>query len=383
MRASTRGSALIIVLVTLLFTAMALVAFLDRASNDLLVEAHAKVANRLRIDAYSALEVTMAVLEDFRTAGGGLHSPSEGWTDPLHWAGWAPADGTTVEVAFEDESSKIPLIHTDSNALISLFEYWQLSQADAERLADGLLSWMMRDYISSTGASPDYERGAIPYAVPQRPLRSYAELAAIDPANKMLYDDAGRPNELWWRFVKDFSLFNFKQPNVNGANADLLGGVAQLTADQRAAIDGYINGTGASPLGKHWFNAAGDLAGVVGSQGNTSAFGTTIEALRILVTVHQGSSSLRLSVVAAPAGGASTVQTTATDVRKGTSTGATGETTVANGLNTTPTQSNTTATPGQAAVASTAPANLRYPFTILEILENDEILTPPPPPPSI
>lgn len=84
---SRRGSIIVLVMVTLLFTAAALVTFLDKAETDLLVDARAAQAARLRPDAYSALEVTLAVLQDFRQADGNqLRAPTEGWADPL--GGW-------------------------------------------------------------------------------------------------------------------------------------------------------------------------------------------------------------------------------------------------------------------------------------------------------
>ena len=57
---------MVIVLVTLLFTTIALVAFVEKASDDLLVEAREAASRRLRQEAYSALEVTLCVLEEFR-----------------------------------------------------------------------------------------------------------------------------------------------------------------------------------------------------------------------------------------------------------------------------------------------------------------------------
>jgi len=99
---------LVIVMVTLLFATFALIAFIEKATNDLLVEQREAETKRLRMEAYSALEVTLAVLEDFRQVGNGLHSPAEGWNDPLTFAGYTPTEDRTVEVAFEDESGKIP-----------------------------------------------------------------------------------------------------------------------------------------------------------------------------------------------------------------------------------------------------------------------------------
>ena len=223
-----RGSILVIVLVTLLFAATALVAFLDRAGTDLLVEARASVADRLRADAYSSLEVTLAVLEDFRQADNGLHSPSEGWADPLGWAAWTPADGNSVEVSFQDESAKIPLIHADASMLANMFQAWNMQQSDAQHLADVLMAWMQQNYIPSSGLAPDYEQSATPYDPPLRPLRSFGELAAIDYARDVFYDENGRLNDKWWRFYNDFSIFDFPHPNINGANSDILAGLGPV-----------------------------------------------------------------------------------------------------------------------------------------------------------
>jgi general secretion pathway protein K len=380
-----RGSILVIVMVTLVFTVAALVAFLDKAGNDLLVESRRRVADRLRMDAYSALEVSLAVLEDFRLAdNNALRTPNEGWSDPLTWADWAPQDGNPVEVSFEDESGKYPLAHVNQQVLNEVFQAWGMSQNDSQHLTDVLLAWMQKSYVPQTGLTPDYEQMAFPYDAPLRPMRSYNELAAIDYAKDLFYDENGRPNDLWWRFYKTFSLFNYRQPNINALNNDVLSGVGQFDDTAVQNISNYIAGTGdykaTSPLGKQWFQSATDVKGVVGSVGKVNAFGTTIAALRIFITVHDGASQFRLSVVVAPKGGATTVMTTATDVRNAASSANSGET-VANtgsaGTNSATSISSSSSVPTAAQTA--AAAMLHYPFTILEIRENDEILTPPPP----
>jgi general secretion pathway protein K len=382
--AGERGAILVVVMIMILFTAAALVVFLDKASNDLLVAARVATAERLRKDAYSSLEVTLAVLEDFIQADGGLHNAGEGWGDPLGWANWSPEDGNNVDVSFQDESAKLPLIRVNSNTLVNLFQYWKMSQVDAEHLADVLLGWMHRDYTPSTGTAPNYEQAAIAYDAPLRAMRSYGELAAIDFAKDVFYDADGRPNDLWWRFVNDFSLFNYQRPNINGATRDILAALGEFSDDQQRNLSNYMKGTGnyaaTNPLGAQWFLNTDQVTGVVGSEGDAAAFATTISALRVFITVHQGASQFRLSAVVAPLGGARTVETTATDVRIGTQNSTTGETNTGNGLSSAPAEQSTDVpTAAQTAAASTETTNLRYPFTILEIFENDQILTPPPP----
>jgi len=120
---------------------------------------------------------------------------------------------------------------------------------------------------------------------------------------------------------------------------------------------------------------------VLGPAGNPKVFGTTISALRIFVTVHDGSSQFRLEAVISPQGGASTVQTTATDRKKNTQSDNSGESGSQELLPGQIGQDVNNSVPTKAQISAAQSANLRFPFTILEIRENNEILTPPPPPP--
>lgn len=368
-----------IMLVTILFAAFALVAFIEKAGNDLIVEQHAAETRRLRAEAYSALEVTLAVLEDFRQVGNGLHSAADGWNDPLTFAGYTPTDGRTVDIAFEDESGKISLPRTDGPTLSRLFQSWDISQADADTLADALLGWMQRTHIYTSAIVPDYDQGDLPIVTPGRSLRSYSELAAIDKVRDVFYDADGRPTDLWYRFVDSVSLLSFARPNINGAKPGALLALGQFQPTQQQTINDYLAGTGTYETqgpGLPFQNAA-DSQRIAGPGGNAGAFATTISALRIRVTVHDGSSEFRLAAVICPPNGATTVQTTATSTRTDTSAGAAANPTQQRAQpNATQRNAATAARSGQAAQRS-----LNYPFTLLEIRENDEIPPPPPPPP--
>lgn len=371
-----RGSVLIIVMMTLVFATVALIAFMDKASNDLLVEHRDALARRLRMEAYSALEVTLAVLEDFRSTNNGLHGPAEGWNDPLTFAGYTPTEDRTVEISFEDESGKISLPHADAPLLSKLFQSWGVSPADGDMYADAMMGWMQREHVYSTGVSPDYEQLSIPYDPPARPLRSYSELAAIDKVREFFYDADGRPNDNWRKFVASVSLYNFARSNINGARPDTLTAVGQYDPTQQGAVMDFRNGTGPNQnQGPQVFHDTGQAAALLGPGGNINAFTTTISALRINVTVHEGRSLFKLSAVVAPPNGARVVQETATSQRVQTS-GSSGQTNAQRAG--APNTSQSTANSGNNASAN---QNLRYPFTLLEIRENDEIPPAPPPPP--
>src|SRR5882757_8633735 len=100
-RAGETGSVILIVIMTLIFASFALIVFMDKASNDLLVEKRDVETRRLRMEAYSALEVTLGVLADFSLVDSGLHSPAEGWGDPLAFAGYTPSNDRTIDISFE------------------------------------------------------------------------------------------------------------------------------------------------------------------------------------------------------------------------------------------------------------------------------------------
>ena len=359
-REPARGSVLVIVLVTLMFATFALVAFVEKAGDDLIVEAREAAAVRLRQEAYSALEVTLGVLEDFRLVNGALRSPAEGWADPLAFAGWEPQNGRTVEVVFEDESGKLSLPHVDLVTLQKLFHGWGMPQADADRLADAMFAWMRKDHVSASARQPDYEQGPLPYLAPQRSMRTYAELAAIDYAREVFFDEKGRPNELWQRFVSAISLLDFKETNLNGLNGPLLNDLGVIDISQQRQLDDFRNGRGAQARqGPGFFETPTDAAGILGAQ-TLAGYGTQISALRIHLTVKEGRSTFRLSVMVAPAaGGATLVQE---PVANSAATG-------------TPTAPPAAGKPGSGANSEgqAAAKKLNYPFTLLEIRENAEI----------
>ncbi len=281
---------------------------------------------------------------------------------------------------FEDETGKIPLPRADAVQLTALFTAWDLSASDAERLTDALLNWMKKDYVGTV--TPDYDTAIIPYAVPARALRSFSELAAIDVARDLLYDENGRPNDLWRRFVADVSLFNYPKPNLNSANSDLQIALGGLDPIQQEKLAQYLNGTGPyTRQGPGFLTSAGSALPIMGGQASTTAFDVQIRALRIHITVQDGRSVYRLNAVVAPAGGATTVQEAATNKPGTASASGTGSTAGSASASTTATTTNTTSTStaGGTSATTTTP-NLNYPFTLLEIRENDEPVPVAPPP---
>lgn len=366
----TRGSVLLIVLVTIVFATAALMLFLEKAGTDLIADVRVADAERLRMEAYSALETTVSVLEEFRRVSQGLHSPAEGWGDPLGFAGYIAGEGRTVTVVLEDESAKLPFSNTQRTTLIELFKTWELTDSDGERLADALLGWKSNEYVPAAAASPraeDYERADLPFLPPNRSLRTFGELAAIDVVRQMLYDETGRPNALWHKFVATFSLYKFNNPNINGGRTEALLGFDE---QQQQQIRDYLAGTGNyTSQGPGYFRSGQEILSVAGGQRPEGArFGTAIQAMRIIVTVREGPSSFELQAVIAPSNGATVIGPST--VNQANATSATSGTTTTSTVTQTSNSGTTTTTNGTSRTSSGSSTSLQYPFKLLEIREN-------------
>src|SRR3954465_7957853 len=101
-----RGSVIVVVLALVTMAAFLISRFVERTMTEMLVESRARIADRLRSDAHSALEATLAVLADYQTADNGLRAPAQGGGEPLAGLDLPSRVGTTVAVQFEDETGR-------------------------------------------------------------------------------------------------------------------------------------------------------------------------------------------------------------------------------------------------------------------------------------
>ncbi len=356
-----KASVLLIVLVTIAFASAALIAFMERADDDLIVPMRQTGANRMRGEAYAALETVLAVLVDFRAANNNnLRHPAEGWDDPLHfdWVNYTPANpNRTVTVTFEDESGKMSLPAAIANGngqnIANFFAFKGLPTEEATLLKDSFLAWTTTYTPTASGASDAtiYQQDTIPFTPPRRSLRSWEELRSIDGVKDYFYDSNGALTELGKRFIGAFSLYNFPSSNVNGGKPDTLAVLANLDIDQQRAVLDYLHGGGAGTasipnLG--YFTNAGQVGTLAGVLSPTAGLDVNITALRINVTVKEGLAVYTLSALVTWPGGATATAAPAPPAQA--------------------------TTPSNGTTVTTAPLttpNLQYPYTILDVTEND------------
>src|SRR3954471_10795910 len=126
-----RGSVIVVVLALITMAAFLINRFVERTMTEMLVESRARIADRLRSDAHSALEATLAVLADYQAADNGLRSPAQGWGQPLIGLDLPSRPGTTVEVQFEDETGRPSLPRLQAADLVTLGRFLGLKENDA------------------------------------------------------------------------------------------------------------------------------------------------------------------------------------------------------------------------------------------------------------
>ncbi|MBL9214838.1 MAG: general secretion pathway protein GspK [Opitutaceae bacterium] len=354
-RRPTAGSVILLVLVTVLLAAFLLTKFVSRAGTELLADARAGDQARLRREAYSALEVTLAVLADMRAIDNGLFSPAQGWDDPLAYAGYEPPEGTRIEVGFEDESGKISLPRADPVLLESIFGLLGVGAAEAEKATDALLVWTRTDYAPTSLDldGSNYERAELPHNAAHRPLRSYAELASVEVVRDLLFDENGRPNALAREFAANVSLYSFGQTNLNAASPAVLLAAGLVDGQVQALRDFRLRDRQGGGLG--FFRSAGDAAAVLGGNAPLQGLGAEIRALRVNVTVREGLASYRLSAVVAPPNGASVAEAAPEAAARAQANAATAG-----------------SAPSAAETAVPDIKKLDYPFKVLEIREDAE-----------
>ncbi len=354
-----RGSVILFVLGVILLTAFLLTRLIDRAGVELLAESKAASRTTLRDEAYSALQVTLAVLADVAANDGGLHSPQQGWDNPLAYAGYEPPAGLDITVSFEDETGKLPLGSINEAVLQNYLETVGASRAEAERLTDALLAWTKADYVPHTSeADPRvYENATLPYDPPQRALHSFQELRAVAVARDLFFDADGRWTDLGEKFRVDASLLPFTQINVNSARPAVLVALG-LDPARVTALAEELTPASAMPHDPKFYRTIAEAAATHGAELTQAGLSADVQWLRIRVTVRQGARVFNLEAVVQPGNAPAQAAATATTAAPAPTPPAPAATTTT-----------TTVTPVDPRPSTSK--RIDYPFRILELQEND------------
>lgn len=297
-----RGVVIVFVLGLITLTAFLLGQFVERSMTEMLVESRARQADRLRADAHSALEASLAVLADYQAIDDGLRSPAQGWGVPLEGRDLVVREGRTILVEVEDESGLISLPRLAGSELAELGRQFGLKEMEADRLAEAMLAWTRREHTSTRIETNlrNYESADPPHRPPGRPIASFDELAAIAGAREFFYTPEGRPTPLHEEFVRSVSLHSFPASNLNSARpATLL--LAGLDERQVRKILAYQSGRETRARGDPpYFRSVAEAQTLLGFPVSPDRFDTLARCLRVSVTVQEGGTSFQLVAVVSP-----------------------------------------------------------------------------------
>ena len=312
----------------------------------------------LRVLAYSYLETSLAVVNEIREIDRTLNSPTQGWGNPLHYAGIIPRDGYNVDIRIVDESGKIALATADEMVLRIIFEEMGIGLMEAEQLSDALLDWMdSDDLLRLNGAEEDYYASLNPpYKPPGKLIQSWNDLRLIKEYDKHFFDEEGIPNQNHQQFLGAVTLYNQGKVNVNAANGFVLRVLSRLEGWDQSYLETYLIGLdGERGTGDDGVIDSGDspyLNSLTGQKRNYSD--NRVQIMKITVTVSRGDASFMINTVVGwkgsnPAASAGSLSSDRRIIRGSGKTSGRG---------------------GMTAAQADIGAKLGYPFTIVRLTEN-------------
>ena len=140
-----RGSILLMVLVLIIIVSYVLTKFVERANVAIQGEGYYVERSRLRLHAWSYLEIIVAVLADVKAIDNAIYAPSQGWANPLEYAQIEVPAGLNVTIEFIDESAKPSINELDEGSLFLLFDEMGFDLDVSQPLANTLLDWIDED----------------------------------------------------------------------------------------------------------------------------------------------------------------------------------------------------------------------------------------------
>ncbi len=285
-----KASVLLFVMAMIFASSVILMSIAEYASIALRSRATASKEYDLRLDAYSALNATAAILNEYAEIDGGIYSVLQGWEKPFADGRISLPSGSQADVVVVDESGKIPLRNTSSSKLAKYLEALGLSETDSLKYSDLINDWIdSNDNADIRGAEYlDYDHNsALP---PNRPMESFRELAFVKDAKDIFFDENGEPTELYRKFTSVFSLEPFKNINLNSASEEVLNVLMEsedkdYTQNLYLALRGKIGAVDNDIL---WCKNSADLRNRGVSEYPTQNAAFKAQFLKIFITIKRG-----------------------------------------------------------------------------------------------
>jgi type II secretory pathway component PulK len=308
-----RGSILLLILGMIVVMGYVLTQFIEKGLSEIAGEGYYVERDRLRIKAYGALEITLAVLADFIAIEQSLQSPAQGWGDPIGYSGVDLGDGVEVRITFTDESAKLPLNSLDEISLYLLFDEIGIPPDDNLLLTNSLLDWIDEDDETRIDGAETDEYGfrEIPHRAANRPIHNLKELSVVAGFDIYFFDEEGRPNAIFDTFAEMVSPYGTGTLNANTAGAMTLRVAGAMSDPQIDAIEDYRAGADRIPGNgdDRYFVNSEELLDVIVEMPPDIRLGVDVSILGIEVQVSEGNSVFALkAVISLDGSGVPTVQ---------------------------------------------------------------------------
>ncbi len=286
-----RASALAFVLGIVFIASILSVYLIEYSVAELKPRASSAYERSLRMDAYSALNAAVAVLEEYYEIDGGIYAASQGWEYPLADGRVELPRGGEMQVKITDESSKIPLSKLTSEELVSIFEEMQFSTSIAQTLAECILDWSDSDDSARLNGAErdDYDDDeAFP---PNRAIRNLSELKYIKNVRDYFFDENGLPNEYYKAFSEIVSAEDFDKVNLNSASPQVLNMLLVIDGKtyDPALYDAIRGKIGSIEDGIVWIKNSTEALNRGASEVPSKHVGCQPALLKIEVTIKRGS----------------------------------------------------------------------------------------------
>ena len=193
----SKGSILVFVLALIVLLGVLSLRLMKETVQELRHVSQFHKRDDLRTYAYSALDLAVGVLNEFKMIEGTLHAPGQGWGNPIEYSGidtgklMVSDDFGDEErqspvkwsIQLIDESAKVPFSKTNQKDLVALFSVMRaeedslVDEDDGQPFYDALMDWQdADDEDRDEGAEDDYyEDLDPPYFTPGKKIENFEE----------------------------------------------------------------------------------------------------------------------------------------------------------------------------------------------------------------
>ncbi len=309
---SKKGAILVFVLALIVFISVLCLRLMEETVQELRHVSQQHRRDDLRVNAYSALDLAVGVLNEFRTIEGALYDPAQGWGDPLSWAEVSPLDpmiSWTIKIV--DESAKINPKNASRKDLVSLFAQMhsrsgsRVDEDDGEPYYDAWMDWEDADDDEREEGAEDnyYDKFDPPYFTPGKKVQSFEEFRMIkgfsfdEDSNEymgLFFAENGSETINMQNFRSAFSFFNEGPLNINGASSFLK---RFLCGDNDSLHEEILAGPRFGSGSEPYFTNLADpnLAQLQSIRG--IKISCTASLFRVIITISRGKARFKLQAI--------------------------------------------------------------------------------------